>query len=798
MFCSYTWPTDSWLRSALLTKAKDELEIKNKTEQSKFDYFSSLRCKKRDTHPRNCEKYLSMTFEPKKSSKQQFCSPIRSLTPGSKMFAFECMRRQNFHIPTFRQDREDRETTSIVSPRSVDFEIEAYFDYLRLFCAEQRHDIISKDHRRSASTASKLYSDPACETGCKIFADQKFKETCQLINESLQDIENLPASKRPAISLLPHTNNTSGIEPIASTSAELCQYESSVIRSNRSSILKRVCSLPQISEHSNECSTIVEDIMQSSRSAENLFENHPSAIADNFHNGSSSGTCSESLDLSFSSRYNNTNSQLSRLRVCVSLFNIIAGYVIFPFSPSKILDLQTKTNPFTTTAAVAATKANLVSLENQAPSFNEFEELARIEKELVLESERRKKYERELDDQRSRRHGYVPCQIKTPLIGDSRFEKLINDYNKPSTTSVTATTTSMSPTPVEFRGVARALYAFTAHAPKELSFFKGDLIKVKNLIDENWYEGELNGIVGLVPANHVELLATAGGDERVVVTEVSKTREGQGQVLYNFDGRGINELPLCKNEYITLIRKVDNNWYEGRNDMGRKGIFPSNYIRVMQEPSSDLKDYVSALSLPYQGYQQPGTEFKIQVNGVQYGRREPGTGSGESKFGSSGYGNYVGGPSSSSYEIPVRRPKSPLNYQPSYDSGFRSLALSQPSSRFTDQLDKFGSFTPFGSKSGVETTSATPGGQSSSYEESYERKLPDGSTSYTYKKTDYNTQTTYETIFPYHPLNSDELELIEGDIVYVEDKCDDGWYIGTCLRTGKFGTFPGNYKHKKT
>ena len=32
-----------------------------------------------------------------------------------------------------------------------------------------------------------------------------------------------------------------------------------------------------------------------------------------------------------------------------------------------------------------------------------------------------------------------------------------------------------------------------------------------------------------------------------------------------------------------------------------------------------------------------------------------------------------------------------------------------------------------------------------------------------------------------------------GDVVFVMEKCDDGWFVGTSQRTGIFGTFPGNY-----
>lgn len=51
-------------------------------------------------------------------------------------------------------------------------------------------------------------------------------------------------------------------------------------------------------------------------------------------------------------------------------------------------------------------------------------------------------------------------------------------------------------------------------------------------------------------------------------------------------------------------------------------------------------------------------------------------------------------------------------------------------------------------------------------------------------------------MFAYKPQNDDELELQERDIVYVMEKCDDGWFVGTSNRTGMFGTFPGNYVQK--
>lgn len=54
----------------------------------------------------------------------------------------------------------------------------------------------------------------------------------------------------------------------------------------------------------------------------------------------------------------------------------------------------------------------------------------------------------------------------------------------------------------------------------------------------------------------------------------------------------------------------------------------------------------------------------------------------------------------------------------------------------------------------------------------------------------------YRALYRYTPQNDDELELLEGDTVYVLEKCDDGWYVGSSHRTGAFGTFPGNYVEK--
>lgn len=57
----------------------------------------------------------------------------------------------------------------------------------------------------------------------------------------------------------------------------------------------------------------------------------------------------------------------------------------------------------------------------------------------------------------------------------------------------------------EPRLVARALYNFVGQTARELTFRKGDLIYVRRQVDKNWYEGELNAMIGLFPTNYVEV-----------------------------------------------------------------------------------------------------------------------------------------------------------------------------------------------------------------------------------------------------------------------------------------------------
>ena len=100
------------------------------------------------------------------------------------------------------------------------------------------------------------------------------------------------------------------------------------------------------------------------------------------------------------------------------------------------------------------------------------------------------------------------------------------------------------------------------------------------------YEGERNAMVGMFPVSYVEIINDAPEFLRSTKND-QIVKEGKGKVKYSFHAQTQMELSLTKGEIVTLTRKVDQNWLEGRIG-NRRGIFPASYISVISPPPEGI------------------------------------------------------------------------------------------------------------------------------------------------------------------------------------------------------------------
>ncbi|XP_029336837.1 sorbin and SH3 domain-containing protein 2 isoform X8 [Mus caroli] len=148
-------------------------------------------------------------------------------------------------------------------------------------------------------------------------------------------------------------------------------------------------------------------------------------------------------------------------------------------------------------------------------------------------------------------------------------------------------------TPEKEKLPAKAVYDFKAQTSKELSFKKGDTVYILRKIDQNWYEGEHHGRVGIFPISYVEKLTPP---EKVQPARppppVQPGEIGEAIAKYNFNADTNVELSLRKGDRILLLKRVDQNWYEGKiPGTNRQGIFPVSYVEVVKRNAKGAEDY---------------------------------------------------------------------------------------------------------------------------------------------------------------------------------------------------------------
>uniref|UniRef100_A0A8D3APT4 Sorbin and SH3 domain containing 1 n=1 Tax=Scophthalmus maximus TaxID=52904 RepID=A0A8D3APT4_SCOMX len=367
------------------------------------------------------------------------------------------------------------------------------------------------------------------------------------------------------------------------------------------------------------------------------------------------------------------------------------------------------------------------------------------DKEKILEEQRRLKREQEEADTAARRHtGIVPTRHQ--FITNERFGDLLNITDN----------TEKRKSGIE-RTPAMARFDFRAESLKELPFQKGDIVYIIRQVDQNWYEGEHHGRVGIFPRSYVELLPPTEKAQPKKSVPVQVLEYGEAVARFNFNGDTVVEMSFRKGERITLIRRVDENWYEGKiSGTNRQGIFPVTYVEVNKRPR--IKNGVEYQDPPVSQSPQRSTNASPQFMKDEDDHHGRSSRSPVMLFDVQDNNNVNSFAEAVCNEI---------------------LNMAETSVRYCSALsrhphDSVHRLHPHPSKQSL-IISQQPHSHSSSPEPG---RLNCG---------------IFQALYSYVPQNEDELELREGDLVSVMEKCDDGWFVGTSKRTKQFGTFPGNY-----
>ncbi|XP_076349526.1 uncharacterized protein LOC143246537 isoform X2 [Tachypleus tridentatus] len=259
-------------------------------------------------------------------------------------------------------------------------------------------------------------------------------------------------------------------------------------------------------------------------------------------------------------------------------------------------------------------------------------------------------------------------------------------------------------------------------------------------------------------------------------SKTSETRS-MARVLYNFTAQKPRELSLNKDDIVYVNKKIDKNWYLGERH-GVIGIFPINYVEIIQPEYVHFQQQKTV-----EGEATVKFNFTAQTSvelSVLKGETVVLTGKVDQNWYEGRIRNQTGIVPSAYLEV-ICEPQEMSSTSPRFPI---CLPIKNDTASFHQNAN-------YQNHTDVYSESMVPHLVNKSFQ-----PLQQGAMQSVMESLHINTANEpipFRALYNYTPQHEDELQLSEGDTIYVLEKCDDGWYVGTSLKTGLFGTFPGNY-----
>ncbi|XP_052067462.1 dynamin-binding protein-like isoform X1 [Mytilus californianus] len=167
------------------------------------------------------------------------------------------------------------------------------------------------------------------------------------------------------------------------------------------------------------------------------------------------------------------------------------------------------------------------------------------------------------------------------------------------------------------------LFSFVGESPNELSFNENEIVYLIQHVDAQWIEGQIDDKIGIFPANFVsivvdcpyaydidqdineveeiESIAMGNVDESSPQNSVTigdgfaqrletemelSSLEQYGLVLYDFTAEVDGDLSVFAGETLEIVKNVDSNWVQAKNDHGKIGMIPKQFLDIVDEPQN--------------------------------------------------------------------------------------------------------------------------------------------------------------------------------------------------------------------
>lgn len=308
---------------------------------------------------------------------------------------------------------------------------------------------------------------------------------------------------------------------------------------------------------------------------------------------------------------------------------------------------------------------------------------------------------------------------------------------------------------------AKALCNYRGKNPGDLKFNKGDVILLRRQLDENWYQGEINGVSGIFPASSVEVIKQLPQPPPLC------------RALYNFDLRDKDKsenqdcLTFLKDDVITVISRVDENWAEGK--LGDKvGIFPILFV----EPNVSARHL-----LENKGHQLSRTRHLSLMSSPSRGKATN----------TSSLRKSPGSRRKGSGQFSMTTALNTLNRTVHSPEGHQMVEISTPmliSSNSPSVLTQHGDKADFPTSSTGQVSSSQPAPASPGHSTAMV-SVP--------SSQQHLSNNMFVALHTYSAHRPEELDLQKGEGIRVLGKYQDGWLKGLSLLTGRTGIFPSDY-----